>query len=375
MKRLCLLLLFCSFGALAQTQTLNQIELVEKTKSGNFKDVLAGFHQLAFKTLSQDEKNIEFNTTLFGALKNSEYGSLRNMSRSKIIFLRNTQIGAKVNFDNDFNLKGYALEGKFALMNKRDVDFVNIRGTNANRLNELLQSKINTLDEMNYLPLFQSEAEFENGINEIYAAIHSGVNLGTPAYNQVIKDLDALIFADPSAVDLNGAKLATVQALITQRDADLANFYSATAVKPLWTISAKGATDTRNKFERVDFESVFLRGDEKNWIELDLRAKFTYADTGNVNLPRTAFNGKAGVNIKLKNAKAESIFETKFYGEFNAVLKNVLPDEEKNSVLANAEIRIRLLEDLWVPLTLKYDVEHANLLGFLNLTFNFGDGS
>jgi hypothetical protein len=40
---------------------------------------------------------------------------------------------------------------------------------------------------------------------------------------------------------------------------------------------------------------------------------------------------------------------------------------------ANAEIRLRVAEDLWIPFVIKYDIKNSNFLGFLNITYNFGE--
>ncbi|WP_281635842.1 hypothetical protein [Flavobacterium marginilacus] len=67
-----------------------------------------------------------------------------------------------------------------------------------------------------------------------------------------------------------------------------------------------------------------------------------------------------------------SCFEIKALGEYTKIYKNVLPDEDDETITANLEFRIRLAKDLWIPITVKYDTERSNFLGFLNITYNFG---
>ena len=45
--------------------------------------------------------------------------------------------------------------------------------------------------------------------------------------------------------------------------------------------------------------------------------------------------------------------------------------EKKDVFTANADIRIRIIENLWIPLTVKYDLNKKNFLGFLNVALNF----
>jgi hypothetical protein len=117
-----------------------------------------------------------------------------------------------------------------------------------------------------------------------------------------------------------------------------------------------------------------LQGNKNGNKEIDLRAKLTYQDTISTNsLPRVDFKTTAGINFKISKSKDNiSFFEVKAALEYNAILKNALENEKKDNFFANTEIRIRLTNDLWLPLIIKYDLENANFLGFLNLSYNFG---
>jgi hypothetical protein len=155
--------------------------------------------------------------------------------------------------------------------------------------------------------------------------------------------------------------------------------------KPLWTVSADGTANKNANFSKASLGTVFLKGSEKGWYEIDTRAKLTIDDTlstptlpnarligSTTTLTRSTFNFKVGVNFKvLRDSANRSLFEIKTYGEYNSILKHKLPDEEKDTFLANADFRIRLANDLWMPITVKYDTKNANLLGFLNVTYNF----
>ena len=75
--------------------------------------------------------------------------------------------------------------------------------------------------------------------------------------------------------------------------------------------------------------------------------------------------------LKSSMIQNQSYFEVKVYGEYNAIFNNLIADEKKNNFLANSDIRIRLTDDLWIPITIKYDTDKSNFLGFLNVTYNF----
>ncbi len=104
---------------------------------------------------------------------------------------------------------------------------------------------------------------------------------------------------------------------------------------------------------------------------MDIRAAVTYADTVLTNkITQVKFKSSAGFNMSLLRDGDKSLLEFKPYLEYNRILRNPLPDEKKDVFLANADIRIKISEQLWLPLTLKYDIEKENFLGFINISLN-----
>jgi hypothetical protein len=69
------------------------------------------------------------------------------------------------------------------------------------------------------------------------------------------------------------------------------------AGKVLWTIAANGSANTDGKFNKCSFGTIFLKGIPKTSNEIDVRGTFTYADTTLASMPRTSFNGKAGLTL------------------------------------------------------------------------------
>lgn len=372
--------IFLTISGIAQSkQTVNTVlAAAENSKSGNFKDVLTGFYQLAFKTLSTDEKALELNSSLFAFIKKYDGDILKTRNRAGITFLRNFQVSTKVNLNENFDFKGYSAGFTYAIVNARDKSFVNLRNTEYDLHNtefkKLLRGVINSTFLVQSVAMTADE---KKDLTELLNTISNDIvnNRDTthdPLYATVVNTLDGVINANNYFKKIDRAPgFYNTTSARTYIDNLRANYISGLESKPLWTISVDGFADKKSRINRINAETIFLVGN--HFGELDARVKFSYADTLAISMPRSALNAKIGYNFKLvKGNDNKSVFELKGYGEYNDVLKNAMPDEKVSTFLANAEFRLRLTDDLWLPFTIKYDIENANLLGLLNITYNFG---
>jgi len=46
-------------------------------------------------------------------------------------------------------------------------------------------------------------------------------------------------------------------------------------------------------------------------------------------------------------------------------------DEKRDRLILNGTLRLRIYNDIWVPLEIKYDPDAGNVFGFLNVRANF----
>jgi hypothetical protein len=365
-KQLLVALLLISMDASAQDFT--KIADVEKKRSGNSNDVLSGFYQLALRNLSTEENAIEFNSTLFALYKNYDYDKLQTKSRASIALLRNFQFNVKLNLTEEYKYNGISGGIKFAVLNKRDKEFIDLTNTEADFLHEEFSKLIEKANGIVDDP--------DDVINNVTAAVWEGT-VPTEAktkklYYDYIRILDSLIVIPDGYFARNGKpfkKSNDVTATIAKLREE---HYIKIAHAPLLTVSADGIANKDGKVDRGNGEVIFLWGGRV--AELDARAKYTYLDTLQISRPRDEFSAKLGCNFKLAtNKENKSYFEVKLYGEYHKIYRNVLPTEDAENFLANADVRLRITNDIWLPITLKYDTENANLLGFLNLTYSFGD--
>jgi hypothetical protein len=355
--------------------------IAEKTKSGNYKDIFASFFQLAANQLTGEEKTIDFNATLFELRSKVNPDLKRDVNYIKETFYRNFQFNFKLNLNEDFDYQGFTGGFTYAAYNGRDKSVAKFG---------------NDFDFM--------FTEFNNGLQKAQAAVIKKIvmdaslspeeksakikdfndNVVRPYLNkkdvtstdpQLVNDFTAALTNEKLNFVQNGKKYSDYKELLDGIHAYMDDFYKELEGKPLLTIAADGTSNTEGKFNKASCGIVFLQGIKGTGSEIDLKAKFIYADTLQTeHLPRTAFNAKGGLNFKIgKDSQKQSYFEVKAEFEYNKIFKNLMPDEEEKMISGNAEVRVRIAKDLWIPLVVKYDIENSNFLGFLNVTYNFGD--
>jgi hypothetical protein len=368
-----LLTLFCS-SMFSQQTAINNIE---KGRTGNFKDAFYNIIQLTTKNLTEDEKSLELNTTLFKIMYNADLEEVKDLTINKSYFLRNFQINAKVNLDENYKYNGFSGGFTYAVVNKRDKATINLAKTLYGTSREIFMTQFAQIQSTLATGLQDGSPELDmlneasdNILNDNLEELDDTKN---PYYKLINEEFAKVTsnLKNPDGTPLNTDDISSfINTLSQLRKSEMDKIDG----KALWTIAADGSTNTDGKFNKCSVSSVYLKGIDKSGDQIDVRGTFTYDDDTLVNMPRTTFNGKAGLNfVLLKNRVDEvSCFEVKALGEYTKVYKNVLPDEDDEIITANAEFRIRLAKDFWIPITVKYDIENANLLGFLNLTYNFG---
>ena len=89
-------------------------------------------------------------------------------------------------------------------------------------------------------------------------------------------------------------------------------------------------------------------------------------------LKRSVFSFEPVVNfvLKTKNTR-KSFFEFKLSGGYYHTFSSLYEGEKKDLVTLNGTIRIRILNDIWIPLEIKYDPDAGKVFGFLNVRANF----
>jgi len=354
----------------------------EDSKSGNYKDIFAAFYNLATTNLAGDNKSIEFNSTLFALKSKANPDLLIDYNYEKAGFSRNFQFNFKVDLDSTFSYSGFTGGFTIALINGRDKALADFRKTKLDTLFNVLTTYLDAIQENLTVAIVSNPAiadqdkEFQllrDAVAEILDNEKENLSTSTNPYTaQILVQLNLMIAARPIKGP-SGANITNRDDLVKDMFALIDQYYKVFDSKSLLTISADGSANDEGKFNKASVGMIFLKGNATASNELDLRAKLIYSDTLTTALPRLNFKATAGVNFKLfKGAAEKNFFEVKGALEYSSILKNVLADEKKDNFFANAEIRIRLTDDLWFPFIIKYDIENDNFLGFLNISYNFG---
>ena len=366
-----LLLLMSVHVVLAQDEKVQKFrEATDNSKSGNYKEVLSNLFQLGTSNLTGPNKSVEFNSTLYG-IKSIFCDSITtDIVFSKQKFSRNFEFNTKLNFDEQFNYKGFSGGITYALINQRDKDVAYFAKTALeleykfwiSELSKIYDKLVSELDKT-------GDKKFSKKIEAINIASSILTNKEFDKIEELSKSnpyFDKIITEFENRN--KSIKLKDYIAKIHElRDKE----YSDLEKKALWTVSLNGTTNDKGNNKKLTFGTVFLQG-FKN-LELDIRSNLIYSDTLiEKSVQRLELRNSAGLNYKMFKRNEQSVFEIKLYMEYNSILKNQLADEKKNTFLASSDFRIRVTKDIWIPLTIKYDIEKSNFLGFLNITYNFG---
>jgi hypothetical protein len=349
------------------------IKDIESSRTGNFKDALYNVIQLTSKNLSEKEKTLELNTTLFKIMYNADISKISDLTIKKSYFLRNFQFNAKVNLDENYKYTGFSGGFTYAIINGRDSITINLAKTRYGKDREVFIRKFQEIQSKLSNGLSESEVDLLTKASEDLLNGYEYDPTGNPYYDKLQNEFES-VKSTLRKTDGTGPNDQDISNYIKSLKQLRKSEVEKAKGKLLWTIAADGSTNTDGKFNKSSVSTVLLKGIAKSTQEIDIRGTFTYADTTLVSMPRTCFNGKAGLNFIIMRNESEktSCFEFKALGEYTKIYKNVLPDEDDETITANAEFRIRVAKDLWIPITVKYDPEDSNFLGFLNITYNFG---
>lgn len=373
------LLLCITTRLVAQTGTRpNPILTADSLATGNYKDVLNSFFQLAFDRLTSPDKAIKFTGTPFAVMAKLDTALLVDTVYKKYRTLRNLNYTFSLRLDSSYRFNGFASGIKYAIINKRDETvqkaFINtLLGDTAVRqlfaLNNHMVAVIPTM--ANGPGLFKEYIAFQNGLKN---------------FNELSQPLQDTMLAFTASADSTRALSQVLKQTSTFNVKSYAqdiyqNMKENFNRNSLWTA---GVTDTTLKnqfvFSNVVFHSEFLKGinkysHTKNDLELNIWSQLQLADDTlkvGQDLKRAIFNFEPGINyvINTKTTR-KSYFELKFSGGYYHSFGPLYANEDRDRLFFNGTIRIRIMNDIWVPVEIKYEPKHGNLFGFINVRANF----
>ena len=380
MKKILLFFISIYFIGPIFSQTKTNIPInADSLATANYKDVLNSFFQLAVDRFTGPKKEIRFTSNPFAVMAKLDTSLLMDREYYKYRHMRDLNFSFSAKLDSSYRFNGFSAGVKYALINQRDETvsrlFVN---------DVLFDSKTQELFALN-MALEQSISTFLNDpINgKIIRVQKTKFFNGDLNFNQLNKSFQQKIIQI-----LKEKNLAILLNLIKEEPSfnikkTKTQIYDAIKEKInnrlLWTV---GVTDTsyndKLMFSNIVFSSDLVKGIDNmksKDIELNLRAALQLVDDsskkGN-DLKRSIFSFEPGLNFVFKNKNnLKSIFEFKLSGSYYHTFSNLYKSEKRDSVTVNSTLRIRVYNDIWIPIEIKYDPYSGNIFGFFNVRVNF----
>lgn len=362
----------------AQTkQALKGVLTADSLASGNMKDILISFFQLSFNNLTGKNKELNFNSNPFALMLKNNPNLAIDTSYRKYKHIRKLNFGFSLRLDTSYKFNGFSFGLKYAIINKRDSTTSKwlFKQLGADSLNKEMDRL--TIALFTYIEQFNPGNDFVDAANSLMNNTTIGYKSLPPAFRKVSDSL------------INALQLRTMQMGLArdsainfkkQGDANFTDLKKELKTKPLWTVSF---SDTSYKdqfvFSNMVLSTQFLKGMGKfrsgSNLELDLRSALNFMDdTSRIgrDLRRCLFNAEAGVNWVIRNkANDRSWLEMKFSGSYQHNFNRLYSLEQRDQLMFNGTLRVRIIADIWVPLEFKYDPKTGNVFGLLNVRLNF----
>jgi len=335
-------------------------DIANKLLSGNSKDVLYSYLQLAAKDLFGNNKSVEMNTTLFDLKRKGNPNLLIDKNFIKEKFSRNFAFNFKLNVDSAYKFNSFTGGFTYAFINERDDKLVNFAESRT-KAGEMVLATVSEI---------QTEIET---LTLLYLRNHAGDTAATRKASEALDNFHATQKLDLFPTDLrNSFEKAKLQEKYATYIQQAKAAYAEINKGWLCTFAMNASTNKANNIERGTAELTFLKGFDP---EVDFKNKLTYYDTlTDKTVTRIILNSSLGANFPLFTTEEEgtktNIAEFKLSAEYKNVLKNAMPGENDNNFMASGELRIRITKEIWLPFTIKYDIKNSNFLGFINVTFN-----
>ncbi len=362
-------------------------------KTANSKDILSTFFRASMNNLLGDDRKFTLNSTLFG-LDSIFRKKGQEISYEKERRLR--QISFNIGLEADSNSSITKISGgfTFTIINKKDITLKKFQSVDEKALvkstfiladlkKEVFSyiakkypTKSNNVDTIKAITLTWTTASARNDFSSLHPLIVEALNNPELAASAIKNDASLGISEDD-------AELAVVSLLNGKNPAR--DLYDAIGEKysrkPLWTFSPAVAYDRESKQGEYSFASEFTVGigkdlSKKPW-EVEIKSAFKIANDTSVkktNYDSKPFSISLGVNrVLMENEAREPKMEFKFFTQYDHQFGKVPAGEKAGIFSLNTTFRINIFKSLWLPLTVKYDLENNNFLGFLAVTANLGN--
>ena len=367
-----------ALGSAAQNKKITAIITADSLASGNYKDVLTSFFQIAFDKLTGRDKELKFSSNPYAVMMKANPDLEIDYNYKKNRVLRNLNFNFSLKLDSSYRFNGFSSGISYAVINKRDYtvydEFIRLaidKNAEFNKLQNGISQALSGIDDADLKKRFR-----EQGNKLLNDESYTYDKLDNDVKQRVYKILlDSNLTRIAKLVKNNST--STIAKICRDGYNEVKKSFQR---KPLLLLSI---TDTTAKdefvFSNITLKAEFLKGfgDSKpgaNW-EFSIPATVNFRDvlslTGR-DLKRSVFRIEPGINLVIRNSDAaHSLLEMKFSGEYHHIFSRANAAEKKDRLTFNGTVRIKIIHDIWIPLIFKYDPKNGTILGFLSVRFNF----
>ena len=383
MKKIYFLVLssfLCPAFAHAQNTSPTDLTVItaDSLASGNYKDVFTSFFKLAADDLTGPNKSVSFVTNPYAIMAKGNPSLTVDTNYRKYTVLRNINFNMGLNLDSSYHFNGFSLGVKAAVINKRDVTVSDEFVKRASMPSEFskLREAFDSLLSIDTTITDSENLAFENWMNKKAVSFTS-----LDAHVQkIINSLVSRYNLNGIATSLKNHPELSFRDLALKAYNDLKDQWQR---KPLWTIfgnsnfspvSGSSTASLSGAVLGTEFLWAFNSPDARVSMEMDLLAVDSMTTDSKVsaqNISHNVFSFEPGVNFVVKSKNnGKSFFECKLSGTYYHMFSHPLPFQSADSSSINAVVRVRVINDTWVPITFKMD-EHGHVYGSLGIKMNF----
>jgi hypothetical protein len=382
MKKILLLTAICCLGCgvvFAQVGK-NTVLTADSLATGNYKDVLNSFFQIAVNTFTGPDKELKFTSNPFAIMAKMNPDLLRTGQYLKYKRLRKLNFAFAARLDTSYKFNGFSSGVKYALIDRRDETvsrafLIEVETDSLLREFGPLQDSVEL-----FISSLSGDTARQNKFGDQVASFYHG-ELKLDQLDVEVRDkLLEIAKRDTLVFLLSRMKKDPAYSIRQDADKQYAALKKNFNNRFLWTV---GVSDTTYKdqfmFSNVVFSTEAVQGLLKNNkqanIEYNVKAAYQLVDDtlkAGRDLKRGILNVEGGFNFIL-NAKDtdRSWLEFKVAGSYYYRSGSLYKDEKRDMLTLNGTLRIRVFSEVWVPLEIKYDPKNGDWFGLLNVRLNF----
>jgi len=354
--------------------------------SGNYKDILSSFFQLAFDNLTGSNKELKFTTNPYAIMLRHDSTLARDVPFQRLRPWRklNFTVDAKLDSNNHFN--GMSVGLTYALVDARDIT-----------VSRAFAMKVLSDPHDNEFPdLFQVATDsVRNRYGSNYDVRDSLVDqIGDQAtvttltfdkldvrIQTIIKNILDADKAGRFKYVKEALKANPKLSMGAEMNKDFNALVKQFQNKPLWTVGIADTTYKSGLFSKsLQLTTEYMQGtlDTSSSVnlEVDVKSALSFVDDtlhSGMNLNRQVFNFTPGLNLVVKGRKTDQPWlEFKLSGSYTNIWHGSLyKNENQITNTINGQLKLRIYNDIWLPVQISYDTKTHNVFGFLNVTTNF----